>query len=276
MTAALLTRITTRLVTLSPAMKRALWHQWYQLLARGYQQPDWTFMNYGYSEMEDGESRLQLEAADEPNRYFIQLYEYVTGSLDLHGLNVLEVGCGRGGGCAYLTRSKQPQSMLGVDYSAHAVTLCQKLHVVPALSFRQGDAESLPCADSVFDVVINVESSHCYGAMETFLSEVYRVLKPGGHFLWADMRSVGQLEETRCQFRKSGLELAHETFITANVVRALEKINDFKEAAIRRHAPKFLQRPFQDFAGIKGTRVHEALRNGEVVYLSCVFQKPLA
>ena len=61
MSTALLTRITTRFVALSPAMRRTLWHRWYQLLARGYQQPDWTFMNYGYAEMEEGTSRLKLD-----------------------------------------------------------------------------------------------------------------------------------------------------------------------------------------------------------------------
>ena len=37
-----------------------------------------------------------------------------------------------------------------------------------------------------FDIVINVESAHNYPSLPRFLSEVHRVLKPGGYFSWTD------------------------------------------------------------------------------------------
>jgi SAM-dependent methyltransferase len=45
-----------------------------------------------------------------------------------------------------------------------------------------------------FDAVINVEASHCYPSLPRFLAEVARVLRPGGHFLYADVRRCHQLE----------------------------------------------------------------------------------
>lgn len=51
-----------------------------------------------------------------------------------------------------------------------------------------GDAEKLPLADASFDAVLNVESSHCYGNVETFFREAARVLRPDGRFLFADFR----------------------------------------------------------------------------------------
>ena len=84
-----------------PASKRLLWRAWYELLAGRYRQPGWTFMNYGYR-APAGPPRA-LEPADEPDRSFIELYDAVVGGVALAGRDVLEVGCGRGGGA--LTRS---------------------------------------------------------------------------------------------------------------------------------------------------------------------------
>ena len=53
----------------------------------------------------------------------------------------------------------------------------------------QGDAQNLPFPDESFDAVINVEASHIYPNFERFLGEVARVLRPGGHFLYADFRN---------------------------------------------------------------------------------------
>jgi len=274
----MLTRILGSAVAASPALKRILWRRWYQFLARGYQQTDWTFMNYGYADTDEREGSLILEVADEPDRYSIQLYHAVVAAVDVRDREVLEVGSGRGGGCSYVARYLQPKRILGIDYSENAVALSRKLHAAaaPRLSFQQGDAEALPCEANTFDAVVNVESSHCYGSMERFLGEVSRVLRPGGYFVWADMCQPGQREATREQFRNAGLEMRQEIAITPNVLRALDAVSERKKETIRRQVPKYLLGSFQDFAGVPGTRVYEALRAGEVEYLRCVLQKPAA
>jgi SAM-dependent methyltransferase len=48
---------------------------------------------------------------------------------------------------------------------------------IPGLKFVPGDAEFLPFANNRFDVVINVESSHCYRSMQSFIRQAFRVLK---------------------------------------------------------------------------------------------------
>ena len=60
---------------------------------------------------------------------------------------------------------------------------------MPGLDFVHGDAENLPFPDESFDAVINVEASHIYPHFDRFLSEVKRVLRPGGHFLHVDFRN---------------------------------------------------------------------------------------
>ncbi|QDU31359.1 Phthiotriol/phenolphthiotriol dimycocerosates methyltransferase [Anatilimnocola aggregata] len=58
------------------------------------------------------------------------------------------------------------------------------------LSFVVGDAENLPFEDDTFDAVVNVESSHCYRSDPAFLAQVRRVLRTGGHVLFADLIGI--------------------------------------------------------------------------------------
>lgn len=272
----MLSRFFARLVAASPWLKRILWRRWYQILAGRYRQTDWTFMNYGYAEIDPEAKPLCLEAADEPDRCSIQLYHHVASAVDLRGKTVLEVGSGRGGGSSYVARYLKPARMVGVDYSPNAVDLSNRIHQVPGLSFVQGDAEALPFEDAAFDVVLNVESSHCYASMEAFLAEVGRVLKPGGCFLWADLRPGAAVEATRRQLAGFGADVVAERRISPNVVRALEAVHDRKMALIQAHVPRLLRGAFGDFAGVRGSRVWHALQSGEVEYRSGVYQKRAA
>ncbi|SIG06667.1 Probable methyltransferase [Mycobacteroides abscessus subsp. abscessus] len=94
---------------------------------------------------------------------------------------MLEVGCGHGGGASYLVRALQPASYTGMDLNPDGISFCRRRHDLPGLEFVQGDAEDLPFPDESFDAVINVESSHLYPHFPVFLTEVARVLRPGGN-----------------------------------------------------------------------------------------------
>ena len=247
-----------------PRLKADLWKAWYELLARRYSQGDWTFMNYGF--MDDEIAGLPLDARGDADRPFIGLYERVTRGIELGEKRVVEVGSGRGGGANYLARYKAPRLMMGLDYSEQAVLLAQKLHDAPQLRFRQGNALSLPLESESFDVVVNVESSHCYPSMPQFLSEVARVLAPGGAFGWCDMRPRPKWDELRAEFETAGFVIEDDIDITPNVVRALDYIAPAKERDILAHAPSWLRAPFADFAGMPGSRIYRLLASREVRY----------
>ena len=119
---------------------------------------------------------------------------------------VLEVGCGRGGGAAFLTALHTPARYTAVDFSPAAVALAARLHAAaaPRLSFAVGDAERLAFGDASFDVVVNVESSHCYGDVPAFLREMARVLAPGGRFAFADFRGTADCLVLEAQLRAAG------------------------------------------------------------------------
>jgi SAM-dependent methyltransferase len=254
------------ITNLSPSLRRWLWRRCYQYLA-GYGLESWTFMNYGFERTGPLEKWLELDAPDEPDRYCIQLYHRVATAVDLKGLEVLEVGSGRGGGASWVCRYLEPRSVTGVDFSPKAVDFCRQTHHVDGLSFVAGDAESLPFEDASFDAVINVESSHCYGSMVAFLRHVKRVLRPGGPFLYADLRPPEEADVLYQQLAESGLTILDAEDITANVVRAMKLDSDRRVALIESHLPRWFRGPFKEFAGVQGVGANELLCSGELVYM---------
>ena len=254
-----------------PGFKKKLWRAWYEYLAGSLRTPEWTFMNYGYAPS-DGRT-LALRDTDEAERQCIQLYEHVAGAVDLSGCSVLEVGSGRGGGSSFIKRYLGAQRMTGVDLSKNAVEFSRATHRVDGLEFRVGDAENLPFNDGAFDAVVNVESSHCYPSFEKFLSEVRRVVRPGGHFLYADFRDRKNVDSWRSTLRASGLTMVRETTITENVVASLNRDNDRKLELIHRLVPSILRRSIFNFAGVRGSALYESMRTGELVYMSFVLRK---
>jgi SAM-dependent methyltransferase len=258
---------------LSPGVKRSGWQILYQYLAQLDRGADWGFMNYGFVNLDRHAAPLVLDPSDEDDRLCIQLYHRVAAAIDVRGLDVLEIGCGRGGGCSFIKRYLQPRSVMGVDLSSRAISLCRQHRARPGLTFFRGDAESLPLGNAAFDVVVNVESSHCYGSMPRFLSEVRRVLRPGGHFLFADLRPASEVERLRGYLRASALQVLDEERLTPGVLAALHRDSDRKRLLIRKRAPWPIRGQIQQFAGLNGSSVYEDFRLGRADYVRFVLRK---
>src|SRR5260370_11199329 len=240
----------------SPQFRRFMMKSWHETVVVPERERDITFMNYGYSGVDNSRSEISMNDGEQANRYCIQLYHHVAAAIDLSGKDVVEVGSGRGGGASYIARYLRPRSMKGVDFSRNAIEFCRQHYTVDGLSFLQGDAENLPLADNRVDAIINLESSHCYGSMTKFLSEVYRVLRPDGHFLFSDHRDRDKLDLLREQLKDSGLRLVKETDITRNVVAALDLDNDRKQRMIAKKCPRVLRREAEEFAPSKSSRAY--------------------
>jgi ubiquinone/menaquinone biosynthesis C-methylase UbiE len=251
-----------------------LWRWWYSKLARQIATEGWTFMNYGFAPADGTKVILSLEDRDEPDRLCIQLYELVAQPADLGGREVLEVGSGRGGGASYIARYHRPAHLTGIDFSPQAIAFCGERHSsVLNLKFSTGDAEALPFSDASFDAVINVESSHCYGDIGKFFAEVHRVLRPGGWFLFADLRSGKEGSELAAILRRQPWQDVQEEAITTGVLKALELDDVRKRAMIEQMIPARLRPLFEEFAGLTGSKVYRGLQSGDLVYLRFALRK---
>lgn len=224
-------------------------------------------MNYGYENNE----RLHLDGIDEKYRRRIQLYHHIVKDIELQGKMILEIGCGRGGGIAYIARQFNPGYATGLDFSKSAINFANGYHCLDNLSFECGNAESLQLGSDWFDVVLNVESSHCYNSVETFFKEVYRVLKPGGTFLYSDFRrkEVTLLEE----LDRAGFVCVEKEDITPGVVRALELDHQHKITAIKNNSPRVLHGLLTRFGGTIGSDQYNRLKTGEYWYFKYLLMK---
>ena len=231
------------------------------------------FLNYGYVPLDAAAERLELGGEEEIYRSNIQLYHYVASAEPLQGRKVLEVGCGHGGGTAYIMRSLKPGQMEGIDRSERSIRLCRERYPLEGLVFRTGDALALPYGNEEFDAVLNIESSHAYPCMETFLREVHRVLRPGGHLLFADLRPAKRLFQLRRDMERSEMRILKEEDITANVLKARDEFTQQMEKRMKT-GMKWFGHFALSWLGAKDSLIYRHLQSGRFRYLVCVLQRP--
>lgn len=243
----------------------------YRYFTRRLSPGDSAFLNVGYEE--DPPMALPLDASDEPDRYFIQLYHRTATQADITGKKVLEIGCGHGGGASYLTRTLRPSSYTGLDLNSAGIAYCRKTHDVTGLDFVEGDAQNLPFPDQSFDAVINIESSVHYPQFSRFLDEVARVLRPGGHFLYTDFRAPGGVAAWDEALASAPMRMLSSKVINAEVVRAMELGWQQRLDRMARLMPALvrpLTRASSRAADSKGV---ENMRSGRVPYRMYCFAK---
>jgi len=265
-------RVTARVYRLgfNPYVMKAFAKVFYPLFTR-LVAGDGQFLNDGYEE--DPPMALPLAASDEPNRFPIQLYHRTATQADLSGKRVLEVGSGHGGGASYLTRTLQPASYTGLDLNPAAIASCRERHDVPGLDFVHGNAEDLPFAVETFDAVVNVESSHCYPHFSRFLAEVARVLRPGGHFLYTDLRPRLGTADWEAALAGAPLRMVSERVINAEVLRALDERSEGSLEVLSRQLPGPLQGIGREAYHVKGSRFYRDLVSGEFSWRMYYFVK---
>ncbi|PKP39385.1 MAG: class I SAM-dependent methyltransferase [Bacteroidetes bacterium HGW-Bacteroidetes-15] len=217
-------------------------------------------MNYSYSK---DNQKIELAENEEKDRYSIQLYQLAATGADISGKDILEVGCGRGGGLTYINRQFKPNSSIGIDLNKKAIAFCVKKYSNEKIKFFQGDSQKLNFEDNAFDAVINLESPHRYPNVGLFLSEVYRVLKLRGVLLFADFRSQYDLRKLNRHFKNLIYKCMKNNVITENVLEALKLSTPNREELVRKLLPKFLQNLGRNFAATEGTITYNKFLTGE-------------
>jgi len=109
---------------------------------------------------------------------FEHLHRYHFAARFCAGKQVLDVACGEGYGSQIL--STVATSVIGIDISAEAVEHASLRYGSDHLRFVEASAALLPLADDSLDVVVSFETIEHHDQHEEMLSEIRRVLRPGG------------------------------------------------------------------------------------------------
>jgi ubiquinone/menaquinone biosynthesis C-methylase UbiE len=127
----------------------------------------------------------------------IYLFDQLLKGRIQKGMKLLDAGCGNGRNAYYLMQAGV--KVYGVDASEAAVQRMKQLAkelapTLPERNFIVADLDKLPFDDSVFDVVICSAVLHFARSedhFKTMVSELWRVLKPGGMLLCRFSTTIG-------------------------------------------------------------------------------------
>jgi len=123
------------------------------------------------------------------------------GNFISQGEAVLDIGCGSGLDAFVAAKITGPQGrVIGLDVSPEMINKAKENLAFLGLSnvsFEVGEAEALAYEDRTFDVVISNGAFNLTLSKEEALKEAFRVLRPGGRFMIADMVLVEPLPQER-------------------------------------------------------------------------------
>jgi ubiquinone/menaquinone biosynthesis C-methylase UbiE len=143
----------------------------------------------------------------------------MAGRLD--GKRALEIGCGQGFGMEIILGQLGAAEVSGFDLDPRMVAIAQKhisLHAHRA-EVSVGDVTDIQAPDQSFDAVFDFGVIHHVPAWENAISEVRRVLKPGGIFVFEE---VSKQALDRWVYRMLLKHPEENRFTAENFVAALD------------------------------------------------------
>lgn len=112
---------------------------------------------------------------------------------------VIDLGSGAGNDC-FVARAETGETgkVIGIDFTPAMIEKAranaEKL-AFHNVEFRQGDIQNIPVTASTADVIVSNCVLNLVPNKDAVIKEIYRVLKPGGHFSISDVVLVGELPD---------------------------------------------------------------------------------
>jgi ubiquinone/menaquinone biosynthesis C-methylase UbiE len=113
---------------------------------------------------------------------------------------MLDIGCGTGALLQMVQEKKKDARLFGVDLSEKMIQVA-KAKLGEKADLRVSDSEKLPFPNGAFDLVMCTFSFHHYPNPGAVLSEVRRVLAPGGRLILVDPTTAIPLLRQVVNFR---------------------------------------------------------------------------
>jgi len=156
------------------------------------------------------------------------------------GDTVVDLGSGAGNDC-FIARHETGETgkVIGIDFTPAMIDkarLNAEVRGFNNVEFRQGDIESMPITANTADVIVSNCVLNLVPNKDAVIKDIYRVLKPGGHFSISDVVLVGALPE--------GLRKDAEMYagcvsgaIQKEVYMELIHANGFEQVTIQKEKP---------------------------------------
>ena len=150
---------------------------------------------------------------------------------------VIDLGSGAGND-AFIARHEAGEKgkVIGIDFTPAMIDKARKNNDERGFNnveFRQGDIEKMPVAANTADVIVSNCVLNLVPNKDGVIKEIYRVLKPGGHFSISDIVLVGELP--------TDIKNAAEMYagcvagaIQKEIYLELIKINGFKNISLQK------------------------------------------
>ncbi len=115
------------------------------------------------------------------------------------GNTVIDLGSGAGNDC-FIARKEAGENgqVIGIDFTPEMIALARKNAVAAGFTnveFRRGDIENMPVSSNSADVVVSNCVLNLVPDKDGVFKEIFRVLKPGGHFSISDIVLAGDLPD---------------------------------------------------------------------------------
>jgi SAM-dependent methyltransferase len=115
------------------------------------------------------------------------------------GDTVIDLGSGAGNDC-FVARAETGESgkVIGIDFTPAMIEKARnnaEKRGYKNVEFREGDIEKIPVDDNTANVVVSNCVLNLVPNKKAVFTEIYRVLKSGGHFSISDIVLVGELPE---------------------------------------------------------------------------------
>ena len=103
---------------------------------------------------------------------------------DLHGLRVVDLGCGFGWFCRW-AREQGAAQVCGFDLSERMLERARTMTTDTAITYVRADLEHLELPEASFDLAYSSLALHYLADLEPLLAQVQRALVPGGCFVFS-------------------------------------------------------------------------------------------